>query len=67
MAELLEESKIGVWAEGNYGHVTWANKVLRPALWMGDTAEHLIKYVVEGIPNLLKDHLKCNYIVGMTS
>jgi hypothetical protein len=61
MAEMLEESEIGVWAEGNYGHVTWADKVSRLALGMGDTNGHLIEYVVEGIPDLLKDHLKCDY------
>ncbi|KAG1824887.1 uncharacterized protein BJ212DRAFT_1295945 [Suillus subaureus] len=61
MAELLEESKIGLWTEGNYGHVTWASKVSWLALGMGDTAGHLIEYVVKGIPNLLKDYLKCKY------
>ncbi|KAG1818249.1 hypothetical protein EV424DRAFT_1540191 [Suillus variegatus] len=61
MAELLEEDEIGVWAEGNYGHVTWASKVSRLALGMGDTAGHLIEYMLEGIPDLLKDHLKCDY------
>ncbi|KAG1889419.1 hypothetical protein F4604DRAFT_1674070 [Suillus subluteus] len=61
MAESLEESEIGLWTEGNYRHVTWANKVSCLALGMGDTTGHLIEYVVEGIPNLLKDHLKCKY------
>ncbi|KAG2034213.1 hypothetical protein BDR03DRAFT_984557 [Suillus americanus] len=61
MAEQLEESIIGLWTEGDYGHVTWANKVLHLALGMGDTTRHLIEYVVEGIPNLLKDHLRCEY------
>jgi hypothetical protein len=27
MAELLEENEIGLWAESNYGHNIWANKI----------------------------------------
>jgi hypothetical protein len=61
MAELLDESEIGLWKESNYGHNVWANKIARLALGMGDTEGFLIEYVMEGIPNLLKDHLKCEY------
>ncbi|KAG2141360.1 hypothetical protein DEU56DRAFT_911467 [Suillus clintonianus] len=61
MAEILEENEIGSWTAGNYGHAAWATKVSRLALGMGDVEGHLIEYVLEGIPNLLKDHLKCDY------
>jgi len=61
IAELLEENDIGLWTAGNYGHAIWATKVSRLALGMGDTDGHLIEYAIEGIPNLLKDHLKCDY------
>ncbi|KAG1835436.1 hypothetical protein EV424DRAFT_1340551 [Suillus variegatus] len=61
MAEVLDENDIGLWTAGNYGHVVWATKVSRLALGMGDTEGYLIEYVIEGIPNLLKDHLKCEY------
>ncbi|KAG1770130.1 hypothetical protein EV702DRAFT_1049455 [Suillus placidus] len=61
MAELLEENDIGLWTAGNYGHVVWATKVSRLAMGMGDIEGHLIEYVIKGIPNLLKDHLKCDY------
>ncbi|KAG1821263.1 hypothetical protein EV424DRAFT_1347018 [Suillus variegatus] len=59
--KVLDENDIGLWTAGNYGHVVWATKVSRLALGMGDTEGYLIEYVIEGIPNLLKDHLKCEY------
>ncbi|KAG1768909.1 hypothetical protein EV702DRAFT_1203113 [Suillus placidus] len=61
MVELLEENDIGLWTAGNYGHAVWATKVSCLAMGMGDIEGHLIEYVIEGIPNLLKDHLKCDY------
>ncbi|KAG1795829.1 hypothetical protein EV424DRAFT_1353400 [Suillus variegatus] len=65
MAQVLKEEDIGVWLPGeptgNYGHVTWATKVMRIAMGMGDSAGLLVEYAVEGIPNVLKDHLTCSY------
>ncbi|KAF9232043.1 hypothetical protein BU15DRAFT_81671 [Melanogaster broomeanus] len=63
--QVLRKEEIGTWVEGgraaNYAHVTWAEKLQRLALSMGDTTGYLIEYAVEGIPNLLKDHLTCHY------
>jgi len=42
-------------------HVTWAVNVSRLALGMGDVEGAMIEYVLEGILDLLKDHLKCVY------
>ncbi|KAG1871824.1 hypothetical protein DFJ58DRAFT_837139 [Suillus subalutaceus] len=61
MAEVLDKNDIGLWTAGNYGHVVWATKVSCLSLGMGDTEGYLIEYVIKGVPNLLKDHLKCEY------
>lgn len=65
MAQVLKEEDIGVWLPGeptgNYGHVTWATKVMRIPMGMSDSAGLLVEYAVEGIPNVLKDHLTCSY------
>ncbi|KAG2048148.1 hypothetical protein BDR06DRAFT_1013269 [Suillus hirtellus] len=56
MAQVLKEEDIGVWLAGeptgNYGHVIWANKVMRIAMGMGDSTGSLVEYALEGIPNL---------------
>jgi len=65
MAQVLKEEDIGIWtadgATGNYGHVVWAHKVMRLALGMGDVAGFLIESALENVPNMLKDHLTCDY------
>ncbi|KAG0692762.1 hypothetical protein DFH29DRAFT_1008168 [Suillus ampliporus] len=65
MAQILKEEDIGVWMPGeptgNYGHITWAMKVMRLAMGMGDNAGLLIECALEGIPNMLKDHMMCSY------
>jgi hypothetical protein len=65
LAQVLKEEDIGVWAPGeptgNYSHVNWAMKVMHFALEMGDNAGFLIKYALEGIPHMLKDHMTCSY------
>ncbi|KAG2739342.1 hypothetical protein P692DRAFT_20756633 [Suillus brevipes Sb2] len=65
MAQVLKEEDIGVWLAGeptgNYGHVIWANKVMRIAMGMGDSTGSLVEYALEGIPNVLKDHMTCSY------
>jgi hypothetical protein len=66
LAQVLKEEDIGVWLAGeptgNYGHVIWANKVMCIAMGMGDSAGSLVEYALEGIPNVLKDHMTCSYI-----
>jgi len=65
MAQVLKEDEVGVWTQegrmGNYTHVTWAVNTLRLALGMGDVDGAMIEYALEGILDLLKDHLKCIY------
>ena len=65
--QVLSEENIGKWItpldkwKADYGQNIWANKVVKAAITMGDTAEFLIDCVVDGILNLLKDHLACRY------
>ncbi|KAG2120449.1 uncharacterized protein F5147DRAFT_646953 [Suillus discolor] len=65
MAQVLKEEDIGVWLPGepmsNYGQVTWGNKVMRITMGMGDSTGLLVEYALEGIPNVLKDHMTCSY------
>jgi hypothetical protein len=65
MAQVLKEEDIGAWLPGeptgNYRHVIWANKVMRIAMGMGNNTGLLVKYALEGIPNILKDHMMCSY------
>jgi hypothetical protein len=65
MVQVLKEEDIGVWLPGEpigkYGHVTWANKVMHIAMGIGDSTGLLVEYMLEGIPNILKDHMTCSY------
>ena len=65
--QILKEENIGKWVtpsdkrKADYGQNIWANEVAKAATTMGDTAGFLIDCAVDGIPNLLKDHLSCRY------
>ena len=65
--QVLKEESIGKWVtladkrKADYGQNIWANEVAKAAITMGDTAGFLIECAVDGIPNLLKDHLSCRY------
>jgi hypothetical protein len=65
MAQPLKEEEIGKWTQegqtGNYTHVMWAISISRLAMGMGDVEGAMIEYVIESIPDLLKDHLTCAY------
>ncbi|KAG1810940.1 uncharacterized protein BJ212DRAFT_1484068 [Suillus subaureus] len=65
MAQVLKEEEIGVWTQegrtGNYAHVTWVLNISCLAMGMGDVDGTMIEYALEGILDLLKDHLKCVY------
>ncbi|KAG2059590.1 hypothetical protein BDR06DRAFT_967643 [Suillus hirtellus] len=65
IVQVLKEEDIGIWLPGepigNYRYVTWANKVMRITIGMGDSIGLLVEYVLEGIPNILKDHMTCSY------
>ncbi|KAG2035646.1 hypothetical protein BDR03DRAFT_983494 [Suillus americanus] len=65
MAQTLKEDEVGERTQegrtGNYAHVIWAINISWLALGMGDIDGAMIEYALEGIPNLLKDHLKCTY------
>ncbi|KAG1798162.1 uncharacterized protein HD556DRAFT_1232622, partial [Suillus plorans] len=65
MAQVLKEEEVGEWTQvgrtGNYAHVIWAINVSKLALGMGDVNGAMIEYTLEGIPNVLKDHLECAY------
>jgi hypothetical protein len=61
---VLKRSDIGVlMPDGNFAHVMWATKVSQLALGMGDFKGDLIEDALEGIPNLLKDHLTGMYSI----
>ncbi|KAG1788456.1 uncharacterized protein HD556DRAFT_1403608 [Suillus plorans] len=61
-AHALKEGDIGALApNGNFAHVVWATEISQLALGMGDLKGDLIEDVLEGIPDLLKDHLTCSY------
>ncbi|KAG1837466.1 hypothetical protein C8R48DRAFT_782678 [Suillus tomentosus] len=61
-AHALKESDIGVLRpDGNFAHLVWATEISQLALGMGDLKGDLIEDVLEDIPDLLKDHLICNY------
>ena len=63
--QLLSEENIGKWItppdkrKAYYGQNIWANEVVKVAITMGDTVGFLIDCAVNGILNLLKDHLAC--------
>ncbi|KAG1818236.1 hypothetical protein EV424DRAFT_1540174 [Suillus variegatus] len=65
MAQVLKEEEVGEWTQvgrtGNYAHVIWAINISKLALGMGDVNGAMIEYALEGIPNVLKDHLECAY------
>jgi hypothetical protein len=65
IVQVLKAEDIGVWLPeeptGNYRHVTWANKVMHITMGMGDSTGLLVEYMLEGIPNILKDHMMCSY------
>jgi hypothetical protein len=65
MSQVLKEEEVGEWTQegrtGNYAHVLWAINISQLALGMGNVDGAMIEYALEGIPNLLKDHLKCMY------
>jgi hypothetical protein len=61
-AHVLKRSDIGVlMPDSNFAHVVWATKVSQLALGMGDLKGDLIEDVLNGIPDLLKDHLTGTY------
>ena len=45
--------------KADYGQNLWATEVAKMAINMGDRKGFLIEYVLEDIPNILKDHLTC--------
>ena len=47
--------------KADYGQNLWATEVAKIAINMGDYKGFLIEYILEGIPNILKDHLTCQY------
>ena len=65
--QLLSEENIGKWItladkqKADYGQNIRANEVAKAAITMGDTGGFLIDCAVDGILNLLKDHLACRY------
>jgi hypothetical protein len=65
MSQVLKEEEVGEWTQegqtGNYAHMLWAINISQLALGMGDVDGAMIEYALEGIPNLLEDHLKCMY------
>jgi len=65
MVQVLKEEEVGEWTQvgwiGNYAHVIWAINISKLALGMGDVNGTLIEYTLEGILNILKDHLECAY------
>ena len=62
---VLKEDNIGKWVtpsdkqKVDYGQNLWATEVAKMATNMGDHKGFLIDYVLEGILNILKDHLTC--------
>ena len=64
---VLKEENVGKWVtpsdkrKADYGQNLWATEVAKMAVNMGDRKGFLIDYVLEGIPNVLKDHLTCRY------
>ena len=65
--QVLSKENIGKWItppdkwKADYGQNIWANEVAKVVITMGDMAGFLIKCAVDRIPNLLKDHLSCQY------
>ncbi|KAI6036185.1 hypothetical protein PISMIDRAFT_12193 [Pisolithus microcarpus 441] len=63
--QMLKVEEIGKWTEdgqtGDYGQNLWAERVVKLALSMGDANGFLIDDVLHQIPDLLKDHLTCEY------
>jgi hypothetical protein len=65
--QILREENVRKWVtpsdrrKADYGQNIWANEVAKAAITMGDTAGFLIECAVDGIPNILKDHLSCRY------
>ena len=47
--------------KADYGQNLWVMEVAKIAINMGDCKGFLIEHVLEGIPNILKDHLTCQY------
>ncbi|KAI6011749.1 hypothetical protein PISMIDRAFT_96202 [Pisolithus microcarpus 441] len=63
--QVLKTEDIGRWVEdgqtSDYGQNLWAERVVKLALSMGDANGFLIDDALHQIPNLLKDHLTCEY------
>ena len=61
----LKEENIRKWVmpldkqRPDYGQNLWVNKVMKVAIMMGNTEGFFIKFTLEGVPNMLKDHLSC--------
>ena len=47
--------------KADYGQNLWAMEVAKMVINMSDHKGFLIEYILEGIPNILKDHLTCQY------
>ncbi|KAI5984749.1 hypothetical protein EDD15DRAFT_2374870 [Pisolithus albus] len=63
--QVLRTEDIGRWIEeeqaSDYGQNLWAERVVKLALSMGDANGFLIDDVLYQVPDLLKDHLTCEY------
>ncbi|KIK21566.1 hypothetical protein PISMIDRAFT_103871, partial [Pisolithus microcarpus 441] len=63
--QMLKVEEIGKWTEdgqmGDYSQNLWVERVIKLVLSMGDANGFLIDDTLHQIPDLLKDHLTCEY------